>query len=265
MKKILLIDAYNMIHRARFGWNRGSHSITFNFFRSLKSEIDRHGPDKVYVVSEGKPKQSLKVNPDYKGNRTQVLSDDFHRQKRDIFKLCEYLPVTLIRHPDFECDDVIGLLAEDIHSNCDVVICSSDSDFIQLINDNTCLWNPVKKSFVESWPVDYVSWKSLTGDKTDNVIGIKGVGQKTALKLLSNKDKFNSFLARDNHRNIYESAYAQIKLKKIDGNDKSIEKCDYNFNQEMLLEAFSSREFKSIVTKGWHKWIDTMEKLNEKR
>ena len=265
MKKILLIDAYNMIHRARFGWSHGEHAITFNFFRSLKSEIDRHTPDKVYVVSEGVPRQSLAVNPEYKGNRDKILDEGFHRQKKDIFALCEYLPVSFIRHPDHECDDVISHLTTVVHKNDRVTICSSDSDFIQLISERVTLWNPVRKKVIDPWPVDYVTWKSLRGDKSDNVSGIKGVGDKTAFKLASKQDLLADFLSKKNHREIFESAYKQIKLKKIDVNDNSIELCDYNFNENMLLSAFSSRQFKSIVTKGWQKWINTMENLDEKR
>jgi DNA polymerase-1 len=254
-----------MIHRARFGWNRGDDAITFNFFRSLKSEIDRHTPNKVYVVSEGTPKQSLEANPDYKANRVKILDDGFYRQKRDIFEICKTLPVTFIRHPDFECDDVIGFLAQDVHASDEVTICSSDSDFIQLINDSVKLWNPVKKKFVEKWPVDYVTWKSLTGDKTDNIPGIKGVGQKTALKLASKVEDLENFLNKGENRKIFDSAHRQIKLKKIELNDKSIQECDYTFKKEELLQEFTLRKFNSIVSKGWPKWIDTMETLNEKR
>ena len=52
MSKVLLVDAYNMIHRARFGFGSGPHSVTFNFFRALRSEINRHLPNKVYIVSD---------------------------------------------------------------------------------------------------------------------------------------------------------------------------------------------------------------------
>jgi DNA polymerase I len=265
MQKILLVDTYNMIHRSRFGWNRGPDSITFNFFRSLKSEIDRHMPDKVYIVSEGTPKSSLKINPDYKGNRTKVLDDSFYKQKKDIFSICENLPITFIRHPDFECDDVISHLTVDIHKSDEVIICSSDTDFIQLIDNNVRLWNPIKKKFIEPWPVDYVVWKSLTGDKTDNVAGIKGVGQKTALKLASNLDNLEKFLDKGDNREIFDNAYLQIKLKKISLNDKTMQEYDYTFRKKNLLEEFSSRKFNSIISKSWEKWINTMETLNEKR
>lgn len=261
--KVLLIDAYNMIHRSRFGWMKGDHAVTFNFFRSLKSEVDRHKPDKVYVVSEGKPKHRIAENAEYKANRVRIKDDNFHRQKRDIFGLCSYLPVSLIRHEDYECDDVIGHLTNEDHAKDEVVICSSDSDFIQLISTNrVSLWNPVKKSFIDPWPVDYITWKALRGDKTDNIPGIKGVGDKTAMKLASDHKKLTEFLTPDK-RKVFESAKSQILLAKIE--DNKFIRCDYTFNHENLKQEFSDRGFGSIVEKGWNKWMNTWENINEKQ
>ena len=109
--KVLIVDAYNMIHRARFGYARGDHAITFNFFRALKSEIVRHESEKVYIVSEGRPSHRLKINSDYKGQRKPIKDKGFSRQKKEIFEICENLPITFIQHPDYECDDVIMNLA----------------------------------------------------------------------------------------------------------------------------------------------------------
>ena len=264
MKKILLIDAYNMIHRSRFGWSQGDHAITYTFFRSLKSEVSRHNPDKVYIVSEGIPKHRLILNSEYKANREPVKDPKFHRQKKDIFDLCSYLPVTFIRHPDYECDDVIGHLSTEVHIKDDVVICSSDSDFIQLLDsDNVSLWNPVKKIFVEKWPVDYLVWKSLKGDKTDNVPGIKGVGDKTATRLANNIDDLTKFLT-DEKKKIFESAYDQIRLSEISEKDNKLEICDYTFNETQLFKCFEERGFKSIIQKNWSKWKDLWEDLSVK-
>ena len=256
---VLLIDSYNMIHRSRFGWMKGDHAITFNFFRSLKSEIDRHNPDLVYIVSEGRPKHRINRNADYKANRVKIQDQSFHDQKKDIFRLCEFLPVTFIRHEDYECDDVIGHLCTEIHSEDNVVICSSDSDFIQLITEKVTLWNPVKKKFIESWPVDYVTWKSLTGDKTDNVKGIKGVGSKTAHKLASDPEKLRDFLTEEKLA-VFNEAKMQIQLAKIC--DNNFEKRDYTFNAPVLKQEFENRQFKSIVGKSWSKWLISWEKLN---
>jgi len=252
-----------MIHRARFGFGSGEHSLTFNFFRSLRSEFDRHTPDKVYVVSEGRPVHRIEQsNGQYKANRERVLDEGFHRQKKDVFNLCKFFPVTVIRHPDYECDDVIGTLAKKYSNSGDeVVICSSDSDFIQLLTlSNVSLWNPVKKKFIDQWPVDYLTWKSLKGDATDNIPGIKGVGEKTAFKLTSNKDLLNEFLLKKPGRiDIFESAKRQITLVDIESSCKKWEENNFSFDEPSLFAEFKNREFKTIIGNAWKKWIATLE------
>ena len=262
--KILIIDAYNMIHRARFGFARGEHAITFNFFRSLKSEITKHRAEKVYVVSEGMPKHRLEVNPDYKGQRKPIQDVGFHNQKREILELCKYFPITFMRHQDYECDDVIGHLCRNASAEDEVTIISSDSDFIQLLElDNVKLWNPVKKTFVEKWPVDYVVWKSLKGDPTDNVPGIKGVGGKTALSLAKDQETLDSFLDADpERRRIFESAYGQILLASLDNEECGWEVKKCKFNEKYIRKTFTDFGFTSIIDKSWDKWKKTMEDLN---
>ena len=267
MSKILLIDAYNMIHRSRFGFGTGDHAITFNFFRALRSEINRHLPNKVYIVSEGRPVHRLaESNGEYKGNRESVTDDGFHRQKKEIFELCRYLPATFIKHPDYECDDVIGTLAHRYsRDEKEVVICSSDSDFIQLLElPGVSLWNPVKKKFIEPWPVDYLTWKSLKGDPTDNIPGIKGVGAKTATKLAEDeKALFEFFQKKPERREIFESAKRQIALVDIAANCEKWIQEEYTFNESHLFEEFKKRNFKTIVGNAWPKWVNTMEAVHE--
>lgn len=262
--KILAVDAYNMLHRSRHGYGSGPHSTTFNFFRSLRSEIDRHNSDVVYVVLEGYPQHRVSLNKDYKGNRAPIVDDDFHRQKRDIFNLCRLLPVKIIRHPDYECDDVIGHLCLTKHVDHEVTIISSDSDFIQLLDkDNVKLWNPIKKKFIDRWPVDYVMWKALKGDPTDNIPGIRGIGEKRAFSLAADVSILEEFLEKDeNRRALYESAYSQIQLANFSLEDEKIEEAAYSFDENALYKEFEKREFKSIVGKSWTKWKNTLGRLN---
>ena len=263
--KILVIDAYNMIHRARFGYRGGDHAIVFNFFRSLKAEISRHQPDKVYIVSEGKPKHRLALNSEYKGQRKPVEDPGFYRQKNEIFTLCKYLPFTFIRHPDYECDDVIGYLCTKTHLHDVVTIISSDTDFIQLLDDkNVNLWNPIKKKFIDRWPVDYVTWKALKGDPTDNVPGIKGIGEKRAFALCETSKTLYDFLTEDKSRKLsFESAYAQIKLADIDEDSPKWEIVQSRFAEIFLKKAFTEFGFKAIIGKSWSKWKEIMEVLDD--
>ena len=264
--KILIIDAYNMIHRARHSFGSGEYSTVFNFFRSVKSEIDRHSPDLVYLVSEGHPRHRLALNEDYKAHRPSEVDEAFLRQKREIFELSEKFPFIFIRHPNYECDDVIGYLCEALSSEDDIVILSSDTDFIQLLEKgNISLWNPIKKKFIERWPVDYVTWKALKGDPADNVKGIRGIGAKRAFSLCEDLDILRQFLDADTaRRDIFESAKAQIRLADIQPDCALWEIVTNRFNEATVKSTFTEYRFKSIIGKAWKKWKTTMEILNDK-
>ena len=263
--KILVVDAYNMIHRSRFGFGSGDHSIVFNFFRSLKSEIARHESDLVYVVSEGRPNHRCEINKDYKGQRKRIADDGFHRQKNEILSLCHSFPFVFARHPHYECDDVIGHICTKLHREDDVTIVSSDSDFIQLLENETVkLWNPVKKKFIDKWPVDYVTWKSLKGDATDNIPGVKGIGEKRAFALCESDTTLNDFLNSDpQKREVFESAKKQIKLADIDDHCSLWEMSSNTFDEAYIKNTFTEFEFKTIIGKSWYKWKDMMEALND--
>lgn len=260
--KILIVDSYNMIHRARYGFRFSEHNVIFGFFRCLKSEIDRHDPDLVYLVSEGKPQHRYDISPEYKANRKKEKDTAFLDQVSEIFSICKNFPVSLIKHPNYECDDVVGMLC-DVYPNAEITICSSDSDFIQLLEmENVSLWNPVKKAFVEKWPVDYCTWKALKGDPTDNISGVKGVGEKTAYKLASDPNALSDFLSRKKEaEKAFKDSYELIKFAKIDPNDPMIKNLRFSFDEKNLFETFSNLSFKSIVGKSWPKWKERMEKL----
>ena len=252
-----------MIHRARYGFGDGPHAITFNFFRQLKSEIERHKADIVYMVDEGRPTQSLAVDANYKGNRVHDKDDSFHRQKREIFQLAKTAAgIKYAQHPEFECDDVIAHLATEIHKDDDVTIVSSDTDFIQLLenHDNIHLWSPVKKIFVERIP-NYLVRKSLTGDATDNVPGIPGVGLVTANKLAADSVQCDAYLDKhEGSREIFDRAYKMIKFKPVQ--NEEVRYIESRFDEQKLLEEFTNRDFKSIIGNAWPKWIKTFGGIN---
>ena len=164
-KNILLLDGYNLIYRARYsGMNKGNYSTIFNFFRGLRPLIEKFSPDNCYFVLEGKPVKRLELDPNYKGQRVYHNKDNFNEQRNTIIDLLnKYFPITIAKHEDYECDDIIGYLANN-NSDNNVTIVSSDTDFIQCINENISLYNPVKKKYIEKPNYDYVLWKSLKGD-----------------------------------------------------------------------------------------------------
>ena len=257
--KVLIVDSHNMLHRARFGFGEGEHKVYFNFFKMLASEVKKHEADIVYIVDEGKPVQSLALLESYKANRTKLNDPQFHREKTEVFEsIKNFTGLAYVKHPKFECDDVIGHIADVTHQGDDVTIVSTDTDFIQLLDDSgrVKLWNPVKKSFVEKWPVDYVIWKALKGDPTDNIPGIEGIGPKRAENLAGNAEKLKKFLSEnEGTQEIFETALKLVRLKKID--NEGIQVHQSSFSSESLQEEFSKRQINSILSR-WNKWIEPL-------
>jgi len=266
--KILLLDGYNLIYRARYsGMNKGNYSTIFNFFRGLRPLIEKFSPDKAYMVLEGKPVKRLEIDPDYKGQRTYHNKDNFNEQRNQIIDImAKYYPIQILKHKNYECDDVIGHLSN-IHKekNDDVTIISSDTDFIQCINENVKLYNPVRKKFLEKPDYNYVLWKSLKGDPGDNIIGFNGIGDKKAQKLCKSKDSLDKFLLLEGNKEKLEKNISMIKLHDLTEDFNEVYKFNVikQKNWKDLREVFSNYEFSSIVEKEktWSKYINTFECL----
>ena len=268
MKNILLLDGYNLIYRARYsGMNKGNHSTIFNFFRGIRPLVEKFNPDKVYFVLEGKPVKRLNCDPNYKGQRTYEDKDDFNRQRNDIIDILKkFFPFTITRHKDYECDDIINHLASVTHKDDNITIISSDTDFIQSVNENIKLYNPVRKNFISSTEYDYVSWKSLVGDKSDNIEGFKGIGDKKAKKLLMEQDKLEAFLSNEDNLKKYNRNKFMIKFHTL--NKEEIENISYSLIKEKpdwssLKDVFNNYEFSSLVgkEKTWSNFINTFNNL----
>lgn len=271
--KVLILDAYNLLHRARFAAQRGApkseHNITYVFFRSLRPIIEKFNPDRAYFVLEGSPRARLDMQPDYKGTRDRTYDEGFSRQKKEIIKIIEdYLPVTTIVHPDYEADDTVANLVMHRHANDDITIVSSDTDFIQLLDNypNVSLWNPIQKKYRSAVGVDYVMFKALQGDGADNVVGFKGVGPKTATTLIESPQKLESFLgSKPGHREKFEHNVKMIRFHDW-GSISGVQEASAQPNWVNLREVFTNFQFFSITNNtSWIKFVKTFEKLAENK
>ncbi len=267
--KVLFLDGYNLIYRALSGFRSGEHPVIFNFFRGVRPIIEAHEPDLVYFVLEGHPAFRASLSEgNYKSNR-KSQGESFHKQKAaiiNIVKTC--MPFVTVRHPELECDDVIAtLVSKHVKDEDECTIVSSDSDFIQLLNlfnDNLKLYHPIKKIFIDPPGYDYVTWKALRGDKTDNIDGIKGVGDKTATKLVTDDSLLRSFLQNDENRKIFERNINLIRLVDFSNDMSKLEKFEPTTDFEQLKQIFTNLEFSSIVKeKTWQKYVDTFRGLQQ--
>jgi len=266
--KVLLLDAYNLIHRARSGYTKGNYAIIYNFFRGIRPLVEKFDPDSVYFVLEGRPKFRSQLSEGaYKSNRVNP-GDDFHRQKAAIINIVSsMLPFKVVRHPELECDDTIAtMVAKHAKEGDECTIISSDSDFIQLLNifDNLKLYNPIKKTFIEKPPYDYVTWKALRGDATDNIKGIPGCGDKTATKLLlkENNQMLEEYLSVSDRRQIFEKNVNLIRLVDFSNDLNMLEYTKGHLDVDLLHETFNELGFASMLKeKTWNNYIKTFERI----
>jgi DNA polymerase-1 len=207
--RVLLIDSMNMFLRsfAVIGNTntQGTHiGGMVGFLRSLAYTVNLIQPTRVICVFDGQGNTTNRKNlyPEYKANRKlkritnwnsfDNLADESASLSQQMLRLVDYLkqlPLSIITLDKLEADDMIGYLAPKFDNS---IIVSADQDFLQLCNNTIQVYSPIKKKFygpkevfdeIGLWPQNYINYKVLMGDKSDNVPGIKGLGDKKLQKL----------------------------------------------------------------------------------
>lgn len=202
-----VLDSYGLIYRAYFALinhpltNKAGQNISAVniFFRNLKALISKYKPSYLAAAFDPKGKTFRHQMYDaYKANRMKS-PDDLLAQIPWIEEILNELNVPVLRVDNFEADDVIATIAKKCRENgMQCRILSGDKDLLQLVNDNCKEMQPDKVSggwqtvgaeeVLSTWgirPDQMLDYLSLVGDAADNVPGVKGVGEKTALKLLN--------------------------------------------------------------------------------
>lgn len=206
-KTVYIIDSYGLIYRAYFALlnhpltNPGGDNISalVIFFKNLKALISKYNPCYLAAAFDSRAKTFRhELYADYKANRAKT-PEDLHAQIPWIEEVLETLEIPVLRYDGFEADDIIATVARKCaEENRPCRILSGDKDLLQLVTD-TCLemqpdranggWEVIgAQEVLEKWgipPEKILDYLSLVGDASDNVPGVKGVGDKTALKLLT--------------------------------------------------------------------------------
>jgi DNA polymerase-1 len=186
---------------------------------------------RVVVVFDGKngTKKRRDLFPEYKAsrkfkirlNRSEELEEGEESQKRQLLRLVEYLehmPIDVVTIEGAEADDVIAYMVQEVFQE-QCYIMSSDKDFLQLINERVQVWSPTKKKLYYAsdvldeygiTPQNFVLHRAVTGDASDNIPGVDGVGLKTLLKLYPNLGGDERLSVKQ----IIEEAKQQPKSKK---------------------------------------------------
>ena len=212
-EKVLVIDALNLFMRNFAMINThnkdGNHvGGTAGFLRSLGSLIRITQPTTVYVVFDGLGSSTNRKNllPEYKSGRNinRVTNwDSFNNVEEEntskinqVVRLIHYLkclPITVISLEKVEADDIIAYYSDYLSNTYDstVIIVSNDKDYLQLINRNIIVYRPTEREFYnidhvkakfKIHPDNFIIYKTLMGDGSDKVKGVKGLGEKGLYK-----------------------------------------------------------------------------------
>jgi len=218
---LYLVDGYALIYRAFFAMiarplttRRGENtSAAWGVTNFLLRLLERRRPEYLAWVHDVGESFRHQTYPQYKATReklTEELQQEFDRSVERIEQILAAFRVPLVGVEGYEADDVIGTLATTARG-LQVVIVSGDKDFYQLIGPGIALLNPGRggpAAVEEHWvdqtnaserlgvpPERVVDYLALVGDSSDNVPGVKGVGEKTALELLKTFGDLDGILA----------------------------------------------------------------------
>ncbi|WP_217807578.1 5'-3' exonuclease [Thalassobacillus devorans] len=279
--KILLVDGMALLFRAFYATAMSNYyminskgmptNAVYGFVKHLFTAAKNYEPSHVVCCWDmGSTTFRTEMFPAYKANRGEPpveLVPQFDLVK----EVVESLDIPNVGLAGYEADDCIGTLTSKYSEHSEVIILTGDQDILQLLQDNVTV-SLLKKgygnyaeyqqeTFVEEkgiTPAQMIDLKALMGDSSDNYPGVKGIGEKTALKLLTEYETIEGILdnlpkltkgQRTKIENELEMLHLSRKLAAIHCEvdvDCSLEDAILEINQERMMEKFNELEFKRL-------------------
>ncbi len=260
MKKVILVDGNNLLFRSYFATAYSGNMMKnskgfptnglYGLVNMLNKIIREEKPEYMLVAfDKGKTFRHEKYL-DYKGGRNET-PDDLKKQFSVAKKLVPLMGIKCFEIDNYEADDIIGTYSKMalIDPEFETTIVSSDKDLLQLINEETEVKLLKQKdyirmneeTFMDTYgikPIRMIDLKGLMGDASDNIPGVKGIGEKTALKLLQEYDSLENVY--DNIDNIKGAT----KQKLIDGKESAFMSKDIATIYNEVPVTYSLEELK---------------------
>ena len=279
---LYLIDGHALAYRMYFALTAGSSSTrwqtskgeptagTYGFARELLRIIEQEKPDHIAVAFDTGKTFRDQIFPAYKGTRAK-MPDDLSPQIKRIREMIDAFNIPRLEMEGFEADDVLGSIARTAaQEGLGVKIITGDRDLLQLVNERTAVYlagddqnyitdeDVVKKLGVP--PVKVVDFKALVGDKSDNIPGVAGIGEKTAIALIQKFGTLdNIYQNLEQVENRWRSKLEQNRENAFMSRDLAQIKTDLNIKLDLeraragqidlaaLEELFQELEFRSLI------------------
>ena len=289
MGKLYLIDGMSVVFRAYHAMSKSglksptgeTTSAVFAFANIITSLLEKEKPEHIAVVFDISAPTFRPIKyPLYKANR-DAFPEELVPQLARIKEFLDYLSIQRIELPGFEADDIIGTLSKEASDEGVKVVClTADKDYYQLVNDHVLLYKPARHSgedfdivgFQEVLvkfgvaPSKVIDVLALIGDSSDNVPGVKGIGEKTAIPLIQRYGSIESL-----YEQINSVEKDSVKSKLIEDKEKAFLakwlvtiKCDVPLDVKYHeldwktprfteLESFFSNMGFNALRNKWHK------------
>jgi DNA polymerase I len=242
--KTLLVDGDNLFkigfHGAKDVYNDGAHvGGVFHFVNILRKFLEEHNHDKVVVFWDGDSNSSIRksIYPQYKANRRQDMNEykyeSYLYQKSRIKQYLEEIFVRQVEMNNNEADDLIAYYCK-ISKDEKIIIFSADKDLTQLISADVTIYSPITKQYFKNGDMislnkvdiphyNVLLTKIFTGDKSDNIDGIQGLGEKTLVKFFPQVQEKPCTMEEilDYARNIQQKKPIKTLVNLLEGKTKS--------------------------------------------
>jgi len=210
MEKLFLIDGNSILYRSYYAIRNLSNSKGFatnaiyGFVQTIRKIIKEENARYIGIVFDAKgPTFRHEIYPEYKAHR-KPMPDDLVPQLPVLKKLLNALHIKVLEKQGYEGDDLIGTLAKkSCKENIQTIIVTNDKDLYQLVNDSVVIYNVAKESYFDKKSIEeslgvppskVKDLLALWGDASDNIPGVKGVGAKTAKKLLKTHGSIDNII-----------------------------------------------------------------------
>ncbi|MGC6367504.1 MAG: DNA polymerase I [Candidatus Marinamargulisbacteria bacterium] len=278
---LFLIDGFSLLFRSYYGYPpnlttpQGTPiNAVYGFVTLMLNAIKQFEPTYFGICLDRKePTYRHTMFPDYKANRSDP-DEEFLVQLPEFKKVIASFDIPMLEMPGFESDDLLGTLSHQFSKDgIKTYIMSGDMDLLQLVDKNTSIVMNKKgvsnyviyteellKEQFDLTPQQFIDFKALKGDASDNIPGVKGVGEKTALTLLADFETLDGIYEHIENiksksvqaklSNAKEMAYLSKKLVTIDCHapvDVTLDQFEFKPDWLKVQQTFADYEFKRLI------------------
>jgi DNA polymerase I len=282
MPTLLLIDGHSQAYRAFFAIKNPMSTregeptgAVYGFARKLLSTLRDYKPDQVAVAFDTGDTWRHGEFPAYKATR-DAMPDEMRTQMTRIEQLLQAFEIPIITYPNFEADDILGTLARQAAADgVEVLVMTGDRDMFQLVNERVKILytsggpNPETKIYgvaevAERYgltPQQFIDLKALTGDTSDNIPGVPGIGDKTATKFLQQYGSLDELYAHADEISGPKTRQSLIDARELVTLNRRLvtihtglpisydaAACRFHgFSQDAVAAVFNQLEFRSLT------------------